>query len=111
MAARVQPGLGADRPGEESDGGDRVLHQLSGDEAQQLVAAAIERLMAPAGTPQRPGHVDLGAAGALGEPGEPGTGVDGELPTARVVEPGDEPVVVPDDVAEAVRLILGVEHR
>ncbi len=50
-------------------------------------------------------------AGPLSETGEPCTGIDAELPAARVVEPRNEPVVVPNDFAESVRLVLGVEHR
>ena len=111
VPARVKTRLCRDRPSKEPDSRHRVLHELSGNEAQQLIATAIEGLMRPAGSPQRSGHVDLRAAGSLPETSEPCTGVNDELPAARVVEPRNEPVVVPNDLAEAVRPVLCVEHR
>jgi hypothetical protein len=67
-----------------------MLHELSGNEAQQLISTAVEGLTCAAGSPQRSRHVDLRAAGALPETSETRPGVNDELPAARVVEPPRE---------------------
>ena len=94
----VGRGAGGDPVGEQPDRGDRHREQLGGQDAEQYVTSAVERGAAGAQPAGRPAGVCRRPD--LDQPRVAEPGLDGERPSAVVVEPLADRVVPPPHQVE-----------